>query len=388
MHQRAIQRTNKPNRIPSGEPTSNRIQTTTSNTSYMFEAVNGVNHDHDKIKVDNRVTFKDNQDDEIQCGSREQSRTQTNWQGPKQQSFILSARVPFAAFRSNLSSGFDCWVHSHTGCEPVTSTHGLCHGKKSEQAGCIASAQPSWLGPAYKEVSRSARVPFSTIYPIGRLSTTCPFGGLSCVVRSHAVKVPVTSSNKLPAGLGLCSANSRAGCIASARTCELCHNTTSGPAGFIASAQTKGPGLRLAKSNGLVGCNLASGRNLAFGRNLTSGLNLIGRNLTFGRGRNLAFGRTELIELIIASSRNYRELIEFNDDSPSNRLIVEYSDNLLTRSCPSTIQLIFASVVWLPNATSACAKHFNSSSKSSARYLVSWYLTGNADSHVEHCLSR
>ena len=23
-----------------------------------------------------------------------------------------------------------------------------------------------------------------------------------------------------------------------------------------------------------------------------------------------------------------------------------------------------------------------------ARYLVSWYLTGNADSHVEHCLSQ
>ncbi len=189
--------TNKPSRVPSGEPTSDQIQTTTSNTSYTFEAVNGVNHDHDKIRVDKRVTFEDSRDDEIQCGSRRRSITQSDWQGPKQQSFMLSARVPFAAFRSNLSSGFDCWVHSQTGCEPVTSTRGLCHGKKSEQAGCIASAQPSWLGPTYKEVSRSARVPFSTIYPFGGLSTICPFGGLSCMVRSHAVKVSVISSKRI-----------------------------------------------------------------------------------------------------------------------------------------------------------------------------------------------
>jgi hypothetical protein len=218
---------------------------------------------------------------------------------------MLSARVPFAAFRSNLSSGFDCWVHSHTGCEPVTSTRGLCHGKKSEQAGCIASAQPSWLGPTYKEVSRSARVPFSTIYPFGGLSTICPFGGLSCMVRSHAVKVPITLSNELPAGLGLRSAN----------------------------------------SSSLVG------RNLAFGR---------GCNLTFGRYELIelimAFGHNELIEFTLAFGRNHKKLIEPNDISLSNQLIVEYSDNLLTQSCPSTFQLIVASVIWLPNATLACAK--------------------------------
>ena len=80
------------------------------------------------------MTFEDSRDDEIQCGSREQSKTHpSDWHGSKQQSFILSARVPFVTFRSNLSSGFDCWVHSHTGCEPVTSTRGLCHGKKSER---------------------------------------------------------------------------------------------------------------------------------------------------------------------------------------------------------------------------------------------------------------
>jgi hypothetical protein len=48
----------------------------TTNTSYTFEAVNGINHDHDKTKVDNRVTLEDNRDDEIQCGSHEQSKTQ------------------------------------------------------------------------------------------------------------------------------------------------------------------------------------------------------------------------------------------------------------------------------------------------------------------------
>ena len=78
----------------------------------------------------------------------------------------------------------------------------------------------------HKEVSRSARVPFSTIYPFGGLSPICSFGGLSCMVHSHAVKVPAISSNELPAGLGLRSANSRAGCIASAQTSGLHHTQT------------------------------------------------------------------------------------------------------------------------------------------------------------------
>jgi hypothetical protein len=41
----------------------------TSNTSYTFEAVNGVNHDHDEIKVENQVTFSDERDDEIHSKS-------------------------------------------------------------------------------------------------------------------------------------------------------------------------------------------------------------------------------------------------------------------------------------------------------------------------------
>ncbi len=62
------------------------------------------------------------QDNEIQSNSTDSSNTQpSNWQGPKQQSFIISAWDPFAAFCSNLSSGLNCWVHSHTGFESVTS---------------------------------------------------------------------------------------------------------------------------------------------------------------------------------------------------------------------------------------------------------------------------
>jgi hypothetical protein len=92
------------------------------------------------------VTFEDNRDDEIQCGSCGQSKTQLSyWQGPKQQCFNVSARVLFTTFRSYLSPGLNCWVHSHKGCEPVTSTRGLCQSKKSEQAGCIASAQTCGL---------------------------------------------------------------------------------------------------------------------------------------------------------------------------------------------------------------------------------------------------
>ncbi len=71
-------------------------------------------------------------DSEIQSNIHEQSKSQSDWQGPKQRSFIKSARVPFATFHSNLSSGLNCWDHSHMGCEPVTSMHGLCHDKKSE----------------------------------------------------------------------------------------------------------------------------------------------------------------------------------------------------------------------------------------------------------------
>jgi hypothetical protein len=143
--------------VPSREPTNNRMngQTTNSNTSYTFEAVHGVSHVHVKYIVTSQVTIRDGRDNEIQsmCPDLSLLPQPSNWQGPKQRSLEISARVLFATFRSNLSSGLICWVHSHTGCEPVTSTRGLCHGKKSEQAGCIASAQTR----GYATVKKSER---------------------------------------------------------------------------------------------------------------------------------------------------------------------------------------------------------------------------------------
>ncbi len=63
------------------------------------------------------------QNNEIQSDSTDSSNTQSsNWQRPKQRSLVISARVPFTTFRSNLSSGLDCRVHSHKGFESVTST--------------------------------------------------------------------------------------------------------------------------------------------------------------------------------------------------------------------------------------------------------------------------
>ena len=52
------------------------ITQVTSDTSYKFEAVYGVNHDHDKSIVNKRVTFSDKRDSEIlsespvECNSR------------------------------------------------------------------------------------------------------------------------------------------------------------------------------------------------------------------------------------------------------------------------------------------------------------------------------
>ncbi len=80
-----------------------------------------------KIKVNIWVTFKDQWDSEVQSNIREQSKTQSNWQGPKERNFIISSHVPFATFHSNLSSVLNCWDHSHVGCEPVTLTCGLRH---------------------------------------------------------------------------------------------------------------------------------------------------------------------------------------------------------------------------------------------------------------------
>ncbi len=131
-------------KIQSDSPDLSQTQFT-SNTSYAFEAVNGVNHDHNKITENIRVTFKDQWDSEIQSNIREQSKTQSDWQWPNQRSFIKPAHVPFATFCPNLSSGLNCWDHSHMGCEPVISMRGLQHDNKSEQVRGNASTQQRGL---------------------------------------------------------------------------------------------------------------------------------------------------------------------------------------------------------------------------------------------------
>jgi hypothetical protein len=81
----------------------------------------GLCHDEKSEQV---MFSNQGQDNEIQSDSTDSSNTQpSNWQGPKQRSLVISARVPFATFRSNLSSGsVYCWVRSHTGFVSVTST--------------------------------------------------------------------------------------------------------------------------------------------------------------------------------------------------------------------------------------------------------------------------
>ena len=54
----------------------------------------------------------------------------------------------------------------------------------------------------------------------------------------------------------------------------------------------------------------------------------------------MVFGRNELIEFTLAFGCNHKELIEPNDESSSNKLIVEYSEIRYPsmQSCPSTFQ--------------------------------------------------
>jgi len=110
---------NEPSREPIREPTIRLGQDALLPVNLSSKS--GLCHD----KNSERVMFSNQgQDNEIQSDSTDSSNTQPfNWQGPKQRSLVISARVPFATFRSNLSSGLVyCWVHSHTGFESVTSS--------------------------------------------------------------------------------------------------------------------------------------------------------------------------------------------------------------------------------------------------------------------------
>ena len=110
--------TNEPSREPIHEPTKRLGQDALLPVN--LSSTGGLCHD----KKSEQVMFSNQgQDNEIQSNSTDSSNTQPSyWQGPKQRSLVISARVPFATFRSNMSSGLNCWVHYHTGFESVTST--------------------------------------------------------------------------------------------------------------------------------------------------------------------------------------------------------------------------------------------------------------------------
>jgi hypothetical protein len=56
------------------------------------------------MKSEQAMFCDQQQDDEIPIGLRDSSNTQIpSWQGSKQQSFAVSARVPLTTFHSNLS---------------------------------------------------------------------------------------------------------------------------------------------------------------------------------------------------------------------------------------------------------------------------------------------
>jgi hypothetical protein len=111
---------NEPSREPIREPTKRLGQDALLPVNLSSKG--GLCHD----KKSERVMFSNQgQDNEIQSNITDSSNTQpaSNWQGPKQRSLLLAARLPFATFCSNLSSGLVyCWVHSHTGFESVTSS--------------------------------------------------------------------------------------------------------------------------------------------------------------------------------------------------------------------------------------------------------------------------
>jgi len=159
----------------------------TSNTSYKFEAVNNVDSPHDTTRVIHQVTFSDERDNEIQSESATSNSQPNEWRMPDKinldssglrrpaRSAVLSRQekvyshsttvlksvkrssknaclVLFSSFCA-IGAALNGGVHSHqvlttSSSQRVrgiasTQTRGLCHGKKSERAGCIASAQMS-----------------------------------------------------------------------------------------------------------------------------------------------------------------------------------------------------------------------------------------------------
>jgi hypothetical protein len=135
-------------------------------------------------KKSERVMFSNQgQDNEIQSNSTDSSNNQpSNWQGPKQRSLVISAHVPFATFCSNLSPGLNCWVHSHTGFESVTSTKKVL---------CSVFALL-----ARESVTFTIKVSCSTFVLLAREPVTFRTK-VSCNTFPSLVCEPVTSTNQI-----------------------------------------------------------------------------------------------------------------------------------------------------------------------------------------------
>ncbi len=147
---------------PTNDQTTNDVQpSSTSKTSYMFEAVNGINtsymfeavnvvnakpfeavnganHNHDKIRVNIWVTFSDKQDDEIQSKSPVEC---NSW--PKRSS-TYTCLVLFPSFCA-IGMELKCKVHSRQILMKSSSKRGLRHNKNSEQVRGNAPTQPCGL---------------------------------------------------------------------------------------------------------------------------------------------------------------------------------------------------------------------------------------------------
>ncbi len=152
------------------------------------------------------------QDNEIQSNSTNSSNTQpSNWQGPKQQSFIISACVPFVAFHSNQRLWLNCWIHSHTGFESVTSAKKvsfsaftlLVHEPVTfvTKASCNTFASLVWAPVA---LTNKINLDSTSFKKINRSSThAClvlfsSFGGIGAELKCglHPNHILVTSSSK------------------------------------------------------------------------------------------------------------------------------------------------------------------------------------------------
>jgi hypothetical protein len=203
------------NQEPINDQTTNEVQpSSTSNTSYIIEAVNGMSHVHVKDIVNKQETCSDDLDYEIHNKSPVECNSQLNkWRMPDKinpdssglrcsvwsavlsrqekvhshsttvlksvkQSLAYTCLVLFSSFYA-IGAELKCGVHSHrvfvkssskqSGCNASTQPYGLQHNKNSEQVRGDASTQPHGL--CHNEKSEQAG---------GKASTQGAHTAISC----------------------------------------------------------------------------------------------------------------------------------------------------------------------------------------------------------------